>query len=84
MFKRVSTSLGWMLLLVAVCVGAEEAQVVASRRVGSDTLVFDGTVRIDQPVPGDLIAADGSVDVDAPVAGGAMLAGCDLRVTAKV
>jgi cytoskeletal protein CcmA (bactofilin family) len=66
------------------CLGADDAQPAAQRRVGSDTFVFGGSVRIDQPVPGDLIAAGGNVDVDAPVAGDAMLAGGNLRITAKV
>ncbi len=84
MFKRISMVLGGWLLLAVACVSAQEAQPAPARRVGSDTLVFGGSVRIDQPVPGDLIAAGGNVDVDAPVAGDAMLAGGNLRITAKV
>ena len=84
MFKRVSMSLGWLLLLVTACASADETQPAAQRRIGSDTFVFGGSVRIDQPVPGDLIAAGGNIDVDAPVAGDAMLAGGNLRITAKV
>jgi cytoskeletal protein CcmA (bactofilin family) len=84
MSMRDSIVLGCLLLLTVACAGADEAQPAAARRVGSDTLVFGGSVRIDQPVPGDLIAAGGNVDVDAPVAGDAMLAGGNLRVTANV
>jgi len=84
MFKRKSMILSCVLMLVTACASAEDAQPAAPRPVGSDTLVFGGSVRIDQPVPGDLIAAGGNVDVDAPVAGDAMLAGGNLRVTAKV
>lgn len=81
---RDSIVLGGLLMLATACAGADAAQPAAPRRVGSDTFVFGGSVRIDQPVPGDLIAAGGNIDVDAPVAGDAMLAGGNLRVTAKV
>ncbi len=84
MFKRFSTILGWLLLLIAPCAGADEGRPAAQRRIGSDTLVFGGSVRIDQPVPGDLTAAGGNVDVAAPVAGDEMLVGGNLRVSAKV
>jgi cytoskeletal protein CcmA (bactofilin family) len=63
---------------------AQDTQAAPLRRIGADTFVFGGSVRIDQPVLGDLIAAGGNVDVDAPVAGDAMLAGGNLRITAKV
>ncbi len=84
MFKRLAMILGGLVWLLAPCLGADEPQPAAQRRVGTDTFVFGGSVRIDQPVPGDLIAAGGNVDVDAPVAGDAMLAGGNLRVSAKV
>jgi cytoskeletal protein CcmA (bactofilin family) len=84
MSMRDAIVLGCLFSLTMVCAGADEARPAAARRVGSDTLVFGGSVRIDQPVPGDLIAAGGNVDVDAPVAGDAMLAGGNLRVTATV
>ena len=63
---------------------AQDTPAATQRRIGADTFVFGGSVRIDQPVTGDLIAAGGQVDVDAPVAGDAVLAGGNLRVTAKV
>ena len=84
MFKRLATMVALFALAVSPCLRADEAQPAAQRRVGADSFVFGGSVRIDQPVPGDLIAAGGNVDVDAPVAGDAMLAGGSLRVTAKV
>lgn len=79
----------WMALTLAVLWAAPQSQAqdtpaAAQRRIGADTFVFGGSVRIDQPVTGDLIAAGGSIDVDAPVAGDAVLAGGNLRVTAKV
>ena len=72
------------LLGVAAGVPAQDTPPATPRRVGADTYVFGGSVRIDQPVAGDLIAAGGNVDVDAPVAGDALLAGGNLRITAKV
>lgn len=71
-------------LLLASTLRAEDAKPATERRIGSDTFVFGGSVRIDQPVAGDLIAAGGNVDVDAAVEGDAVLAGGNLRVNAGV
>ena len=84
MFKRLSMFVAVFVLAASPGLQAQDAQPAAQRRIGSDTFVFGGSVRIDQPVAGDLIAAGGNVDVDAPVAGDAMLAGGILRITAKV
>lgn len=80
MFKRIS--IGWLVLALLAAPGLRAAD--EQRRHGSDTFVFGGSVRIDQPVVGDLIGAGGNIDVDAPVGGDAILAGGNLRVTAKV
>lgn len=84
MFKTFPLMVALCALALAPALQAQDAPAAKERRVGSDTFVFGGSVRIDQPVAGDLIAAGGNVDVDAPVAGDAMLAGGNLRVTAKV
>ena len=86
MTNRIGLVLALALALLAGTPGtqAQDTPAAAARRIGADTFVFGGSVRIDQPVTGDLIAAGGNVDVDAPVAGDAMLAGGNLRVTAKV
>ena len=84
MLKTVSMLMALLLSTLAPSALAQDAQSAIERRIGSDTFVFGGSVRIDQPVAGDLIAAGGNVDVDAPVAGDAMLAGGNLRITAKV
>jgi cytoskeletal protein CcmA (bactofilin family) len=84
MFKSFPMILALCALVLSPALQAQEAPPAKERRIGSDSFVFGGSVRIDQPVAGDLIAAGGNVDVDAPVAGDAMLAGGNLRVTAKV
>ncbi len=86
MTSRIGLALALSLALLAGTPGtqAQDTPAAAPRRIGADTFVFGGSVRIDQPVTGDLIAAGGNVDVDAPVAGDAILAGGNLRVTAKV
>jgi cytoskeletal protein CcmA (bactofilin family) len=84
MLKRISMAVALVALWFAPSAPAQDANPAAERRIGSDTFVFGGSVRIDRPVVGDLIAAGGNVDVDAPVAGDAMLAGGNLRITAKV
>ena len=84
MFKRLSMFVAVFVLAASPGLQAQDAKPATERRIGSDTFVFGGSVRIDQPVAGDLIAAGGNVDVDAPVAGDAMLAGGNLRITAKV
>ena len=86
MTNRIGLMLALALALVAgtPATQAQDTPAAAARRIGADTFVFGGSVRIDQPVTGDLIAAGGNIDVDAPVAGDATLAGGNLRVTAKV
>lgn len=72
------------LAFVSFAWAADAADAQASARVGADSVMFGGRLRVDQPVAGDLIAAGGQLDLDAPVAGGAMLAGGKLRVTARI
>lgn len=84
MFTRLSIGMVLLALLASPALRADETGPSTARHIGSDTFVFGGSVRIDQPVPGDLMAAGGNVDVDAPVSGDAMLVGGNLRVTAKV
>jgi cytoskeletal protein CcmA (bactofilin family) len=57
---------------------------VTERDMGSDHIVFGGSLRIDRPVSGDLIAAGGNLDVDAPVSGDAIVAGGNVRLSAAV
>ena len=82
--KRIWMALTLLVLWAAPQSQAQDTPAATQRRIGDNTFVFGGSVRIDQPVTGDLIAAGGSIDVDAPVAGDAVLAGGNLRVTAKV
>lgn len=63
---------------------AHTADAAAQRPVGSDTLVFDGTLRSEQALPGDVIAAAGTLDVQASVAGHALLGGGTLRLGGTV
>ncbi len=80
------TLLRTLLLAAPLCAAwpAHAADAAAQRRVGSDTFIFGGTLRIEQALPGDLIAAAGTLDVEAPVAGDALLAGGTLRLGGAV
>lgn len=84
MNRRISMGAAALVLAVAPALQADESRPPAERRLGSDTFVFGGSLRVDEPVPGDLFAAGGNVDVDVPVGGDAVLAGGNVRVNAGV